>query len=77
MINSCQALEERLEKRHSFIRKYAVANHAELELAKLKICRIELICMTNEAKIGDNYYAEEAFENKEKRDHFAVYLLIS
>ena len=35
--------------------------------------------MTNEAKIGDNYYAgeEEAFENKEKRDHFAVYLLIS
>ena len=51
MINSCQALEERLEKRHSFIRKYAVANHAELELAKLKICRIELICMTNEADL--------------------------
>ena len=40
---------------------------------------MELICMINEATvIGDNYYdAEAAFINKEKKDHFAVYLLIS
>ena len=41
---------------------------------------MELICMINEATaIGDNYYDAEAaaFINKEKKDHFAVYLLIS